>query len=688
MTARKSATRAGAPVETETRQSPLRVTVLGRMSVWSGPHEIALPNRKCRALLAYLALSDSREETREALLGLLWSDADEERARASLRQCLYEVRAALEAQGFTGFQASKIAVTLDRSRIEVDLWSVLETARAGSAHPLLLEREHPIESLLAELESVDPAFRVWLMAKRQALHDRIVRHLEPALRSQSGNVRATLAGALLGLDPTHEEAARALMRLRAESGDLGGALAIYKKLWDLLDTEFDVEPSPETQKLVAALRLAQPDGVPAPAAADQRSARAIRVPERTQAIEATKLIIGVGPFDVSGIASDRCYLAHGFRRELIANLVRFREWSVRDSGPAQADGAASGGTHEYLLEASALQGSGDMRLVVTLRSRATQEYVWSDQCRLTLEAWADSQQLLVQKIATALNIQLSARRLASMRHADPQLKAYDRWLFGQSKLHNWEPASFHEAAQIFEQIIVETPDFSPAYSTLAQMQNSVHFMHPGVFRSDRRTEQALVYAREATRLDPVDSRAQLCLGWAHAMARQHELAEVHHRLAEELNENDHWTATSVALGFAARGQFAEARHSAERAFSLIADPDRDHWAYHQQIRFMTGDYAGSIAAAEPAADVTPVSIAWKIAALGHLGARDSAKAETNRYLAHVRGAWFGHEPPTERNIARWTVHGLPIKRAEDWERLRDGLAAGGLPVGDLVHNAW
>src|SRR5262249_33265049 len=152
---------------------------------------------------------------------------------------------------------------------------------------------------------------------------------------------------------------------------------------------------------------------------------------------------------------------------------------------------------EHVVEAVALQGSRDVRLLVILRNARTREYVWSDRCRLRIDDWVDCQQDLVRRVATALNVYLSAARLAlSKHHPDPPLRAYARWLFGQSRWQTWSPAGFHEATEIFQKIIEETPDFSPAYSTLAQIQNTVHFIHPGVFREPRRTEQALNYARE------------------------------------------------------------------------------------------------------------------------------------------------------------------------------------------------
>lgn len=688
------------PAEDDSRPTILRLGLLGKASAGVDRASIVLTSRKCWALLGVIVLSDACQETRERLIGLLWSETDDVRARASLRQALYDIRLTLERAGFDGLDASKLAVAIGRDRLEVDVWSVLEMARAGRVHPLLLEIERPMESVLAEFETIDPAFRVWLLAKRQALQDRILRHLGLALREgdRSPTDRRDLAQALMNLDPTHEEAARTLMQLRAGTGDVGGALSIYKRLWDFLDEEYDVEPSEETQALVATIRLAQPIADQRRAAdASESPGRAIMLARppapghalRTAPSGSTRLAVTVGSFDATGISPDRAYLVQGFRRELIANLVRFREWVVRDGGFAAGGSGDAPQDQEYVVEATALQGAREARLIVTLRDARSHEYVWSNQVRLLLADWVDSQQLLVQRIASALNIYLSSSRLALIRQRpNGQLKAYDRWLYGQSRLYSWDPAGFHEATGIFQDIIAEAPEFSPAHASLAQAYNTVHFIHPGVFRNPERMEQALTYATNAARLDPVDSRGQLSLGWAHAMARHHDLAELHHGLAGELNENDPWTATSVALGFAMRGQLDQARQAAGRSIGFGSSLGPQHWSYHLQVRFMTGDYAGSIEAAKPAGDVIPTSAAWKIAALSHLGNRDDAIAEARRYLTRIRGAWFGTEPATDDAIARWTMHCFPIRRREDWEHFRDGLAAGGLQVARLAHDSW
>ena len=56
--------------------------------------DAGLDPEKARAALAYIALSEGRRETRERLVGLLWSESGEDKARASLRQTLRDLRVA------------------------------------------------------------------------------------------------------------------------------------------------------------------------------------------------------------------------------------------------------------------------------------------------------------------------------------------------------------------------------------------------------------------------------------------------------------------------------------------------------------------------------------------------------------------------------------------------------------------
>ena len=88
----------------------------------------------------------------------------------------------------------------------------------------------------------------------------------------AAGVKKQIATAIVNLDPTHEEACCHLMRVHAEQGDVAGALRIYKALWNLLDRDYGMEPSPATEELVAKIKLGAFEQPLAPAAG--RSARA------------------------------------------------------------------------------------------------------------------------------------------------------------------------------------------------------------------------------------------------------------------------------------------------------------------------------------------------------------------------------------------------------------------------------
>ena len=684
----------------------LRIETFGHFAVRYGDREVALNGRKARALLGYLALAEACQETRERLVGLLWSETEEAKARASLRQTLYEIREAFERVGFDKFDADKHITKIDRDALEVDLWEVMTGAKRGEPHAILLERERAPASLLSELEAVDPSFRGWLLAKRQSLHDRLVSHLEDALRRQtdaaSGHNEEQVARALMKLDPTHEEAARALIRTRVAAGDMAGALDIYKGLWTLLENEYDVEPSKETQELIAQIKLGQvaastkarPPGpvsnaLTVPTAAGETRPFIVQSGDILPFTNLrTNLVLSISPFDVSGIDSGRHYVVQGFRRELIGCLVRFREWLVCEQGPATPP--ATDSVNDYMVEAAASQASNAVRIVLTLRESFTNAYLWSESLNLTMENWTEAQQMVVRRIATALSVHVSAGRIASATpKSGADLLAYDLWLRGQAHFLTYEPTGWQEASSLYRKIITQHPGFAPAYSSLAQLQNTVHFVHPGIFRNEQTTQEALLYAAEATRLDPIDSRAQLCLGWANAMSGRFEQAALHHKLAHELNENDPWTLVSSALGFAFRGEPHKARPLADHALNLSLTPNGTHWRYQAMIRYMCEDYEGTIAAARQAESSIQNVFVWKAAALHSLGHTEEAKAAAEQFFNAVETRWFGgQKKPTREYMTRWFLHAFPILRREDWERLRHDFAGAGAPTEGLQHNVW
>src|SRR6201999_2904369 len=116
----------------------LSVSVVGRLTLRFKGRLIELRTQKAGAVLSYLALSETKHESRERLVGLLWSRSDEEKARASLRPGVRELRSVLEDAGCTGFVAGRLSLHLDARQVEVDVESVVRAAESGDVHPLLL----------------------------------------------------------------------------------------------------------------------------------------------------------------------------------------------------------------------------------------------------------------------------------------------------------------------------------------------------------------------------------------------------------------------------------------------------------------------------------------------------------------------------------------------------------------------
>lgn len=155
----------------------LSVSLVGRLTLRFKGRLIELRTQKAGAVLSYLALTETKRESRERLVGLLWSRSDEERARASLRQVVRELRSVFEDAGCSGFVASRLSIHLDAQQIEVDVESVIRAAECGEVHPLLLNTPRLGERILEGMDDLDPSFRVWVLAKRQTIYEALMRSL-------------------------------------------------------------------------------------------------------------------------------------------------------------------------------------------------------------------------------------------------------------------------------------------------------------------------------------------------------------------------------------------------------------------------------------------------------------------------------------------------------------------------------
>lgn len=644
---------------------------------------IRIANKKASAILAYLALSSTGVESREKLAGLLWSESGEEQARASLRQCLKQLRLLFQKVGFDAFETPREAVSLDRSKLRVDVEQVQARLRTGKVTDAMLSPEFAADRILYGYESLDQLYTSWLLVARRQYNDSWSDLLQAWLRSH-GASEHRVAEALIVLDPTHEEAHRALIQHHANAGNTAAALDQYARLWTLLDEEYDTEPSDETQALIVEIKSGTfvPDTLPAAAAVAERPIEPVAQP-RTP-------IIGIRPFDRTGPWNGEDYLIDGFRRELAGALSKFREWSVfefrgsempEDAMAAQIDTGAAG--YLYELEGTYYQVEDTIHQTITLKHAQTSKFVWSEEIDLKLDTWFAARRQLLQRLAGALNIYLSVdRQQEVMGTPNVSLDLYDKWLKGQALGFEWGPETDEQAVVLFEEIIDAAPTFAAAYSSLVQIENTRQLVTPGVFPTEAREQRALDLAKKAVRLDPVDTKAHLALAWAYVMNQQFELAEMSYRLAYDLNKNDAWTLISVAMGLAFCGTYDDALRLADQARKLDLSPSASHWLYQSNTRFLAGRTREAANLAPRAEGITHGSVAWHAAALAELGDIDEARALGQRFLQRARGHWHAADQPGETSPGDWALSIYPIKDRTALARLRDGMILAGIPVSE------
>ncbi|MCG8494107.1 MAG: hypothetical protein MI743_21030 [Sneathiellales bacterium] len=644
---------------------------------------IDIPNRKAKAIIAYLSLNNESYQTRERLAGLLWSERSEEQARASLRQTIRRLRTVFTAHEIEPMEFGRYEISLNSSEFSTDIDETLGTLKQGYVPETLLETKQPLEKVLYGFEDLDSFFTSWLQVTRQTLANKILEQLSDLLRSPSQE-KEKAARALLNIDNTNEEAYRALIRFHADNGNVTSALDYYKQLWDILSDEYDMEPSEETQQLISAIKL----GEYTVNTLHNANSDPFIDSSLEEDPQVSLPVISVMQFELHGLETTTELQVTGLRYELIASLVKFRQWIILEDLPSPLNPSISSlqkpRSHEHLeyqLKGACFIDSGDARLVLTLIETISTRYIWSSVFSIELTNWTKSQQQIARQISIALNIHLTQQQLRLKVGAeDLPVKTYDKWLKGQALSFVWRASERNKAAEIFTSIMKERPSFVPAYSSFVQLENTRHIAFPGIFRSQNRELNTLEIAKTAIQKDPLDSRTQLCLAWSLVMNGHRDQAINHFWLAHDLNGNDPWTLISSACGLSVAGEVKDACRLAKQSLDLNPSPTRSNWAYQATIKFLAKDFEGCIASASQAQNTICYLTAWEAAAYIYLDSPDRAKQKAEEFFDAVRNNWHDPRAPTKETMAHWLWDCIPLYDINNKKCLQEGLQHAGIPV--------
>ncbi|MBE2271231.1 MAG: hypothetical protein IAE80_23560 [Anaerolinea sp.] len=226
--------------------------------------------RKALALTAYLALAE-RPRPRELLAGLLWSDQDEEHARAALRAVLHNLTTFAPV---AWLEVDRHTVSLKADAVDIDVRQFLAALDRTRAHLHTDGKLCPSccaalgeavklfgAPFLGRFNLPDSSeFDLWQSTQREWLSRECITSLRRLAQHTAEHVPGAILEAIaygrkwLTIDPLDEQAHRLMMRLLAANGQRHEALKQYAECLRLLDRELATLPDAETIALYEALR--------------------------------------------------------------------------------------------------------------------------------------------------------------------------------------------------------------------------------------------------------------------------------------------------------------------------------------------------------------------------------------------------------------------------------------------------
>lgn len=224
----------------------IQLSLVDEFGVLAAGRHIMVPHSGAR-ILAYVALA-ARPVHRRRLAGILWPDATDRLAAASLRTGLWHLRRA----GLRLSESPDWRLALG-SNVRVDLPNLVEIARrlrvapSGDAMAGL--------SLLLDRSEVLPDWdEEWVVTDRERYRLLRLGALEHAggvlLEESQSGLALDIVLAVTSTDPLCESACRLLVRCHLAEGNVANALRAYGQYRSLLRAELGIQPSRAMAELV------------------------------------------------------------------------------------------------------------------------------------------------------------------------------------------------------------------------------------------------------------------------------------------------------------------------------------------------------------------------------------------------------------------------------------------------------
>lgn len=603
-----------------------RLVLLGGFSLQMGDGaELALPTRKDRLLLAYLALSAGRPQSRERLAGLLWGDRGDIQARDSLRQSLAALRQAFRPAGLDPLQTDRESVVFEPPGIEIDAVEFAALAAGAPDRATVLYRGE----LLDGVDGTTPEFEAWLRPERERLTDLAVHALDQAVEScgagETAEAAIALGRRLLAQDRSRESVYRALMRLQMRKGDRTEALKLYAACRDALRQELGVSPDAKTEALRRDVLATEP------------AVSAVGIEDDGVS---DRLSVAVLPFiNMSGDPQQQ-YFSDGFTEDIITELSRFRSLFVvarnssfvyrGDAVDVRKVGRELG--VRFVVEGSVRRVGETIRISAQLLETATANHLWAERYDRPIADLFAVQDEVVQTIVATVAGRLEEVEIKrAKRWRTGSLPAYECLLRGKEHALGYGPDDNRLARELFERAVQLDPQFGLAHAYLAL----VLLMEHGFADAPQAIKiRAHDLALTGVRLDPTESRCHQFLGQSYLYRQEHDQALFHLERATVLNPNDAHGIAQLGFVLALCGRAEEGIRQIHRAMRLNPFHPPWYWADLSVALYTARRYEEALEACRRTVGVNskPWTHARLAACYAWLGRMEEAGAEAAEVL--------------------------------------------------------
>jgi DNA-binding SARP family transcriptional activator/TolB-like protein/Flp pilus assembly protein TadD len=603
---------------------------------------LALPTKKDRLLLAFLALHPGQPQPREKLYGLLWADRGEEQARGSLRQSLASLRDAFQQKGIDALIVNRDSVTLNASELSVDALDFLNLATEPKHFDQAVDLYRG--PLLADHDAPSAEYGQWLLPARQRLEEQAGGLVESIAAADAPpivlNKAVALAHQLIGRDSLREPLYRALMRLKVKLRDRAGAMKTYAECREVLTRELNLTPELETEQLYRDILTDRPA---APVSQTEFSGFS----ERPR--------IAVMPFSNIGGDAALAPLCEGLAEDIITGLGKFRLLFVIDRNSSTVVHQMNPDTAEIgkklgvsLVVQGSLQRLGNqIRIRVRLVNAAERTQVWGED----FDCEAGDLPAIPARIGKAIIVTLYNRvedSLLEQSRRKPKLTAYEFLLRGVKHLRGYGPEDNQRALELFQRAVDLDPDYALARAYLGFADLVLHDYDAA---PPHILERARTMAQEAVEMTPDDYRCHWLLGMILGTAGDLENEERHYLQALSLNPNDANTRSTYGILLGMLGRVDEGIDSIREAMRLNPYHPEWYWVDLGSVLYVAKRYEDAIEAFRKR--IRPE--AWVLSRLAACHAQlgrmdDAAKAAAEvmrqnpdfRISAQRSGGWLLH----------------------------------------------